>query len=61
MTLSLHDASVPVFTQMLGGLDDVLAKTQVLLLAADFSHDDPGDSSRQLLDDLSRAFDRDRQ
>jgi len=28
MTLSLHDASVPVFTQMLGGLDDVLAKTQ---------------------------------
>ena len=28
MTLSLHDASVPVFTQMLGGLDNVLAKAQ---------------------------------
>jgi anti-sigma B factor antagonist len=39
---------------------DVLAKTQVLLLAADFSHEDPGDSSRELLDDLGRAFDRDR-
>ena len=26
MTLSLHTASVPVFTQMLGGLSDVLAK-----------------------------------
>ena len=28
MTLSLHDASVPVFAQMLGGLDDVMAKAQ---------------------------------
>jgi hypothetical protein len=26
MTLSLHTASVPVFTQLLGGLSDVLAK-----------------------------------
>ena len=28
MTVSLYTASIPVFTQMLGGLDDVLAKTQ---------------------------------
>ncbi|HEY2394850.1 MAG TPA: DUF1993 domain-containing protein [Rudaea sp.] len=33
MTLSLHDASVPVFTQMLGGLDDVLAKAQAHAVA----------------------------
>jgi hypothetical protein len=37
---------------------DVLAQTQVLLLAADFSHEDPGDSSQQLLGDLSRAFEK---
>jgi len=30
MTLSLYDASVPVFKQMLGGLDAVLAKAQAL-------------------------------
>src|SRR5262245_34339335 len=36
----------------LGGV--VLAETQVVLLPGDFSHEDPGDSSRQLLDDLSR-------
>lgn len=29
MTLSIYTASVPVFKQMLGGLDDVLAKAQV--------------------------------
>jgi hypothetical protein len=28
MTLSLYDASIPVFKQMLGGLDDVLGKAQ---------------------------------
>lgn len=28
MTLSLYDAAVPVFQQMLGGLDDVLGKAQ---------------------------------
>lgn len=28
MSLSLHTASVPVFTQLLGGLSDVLAKAQ---------------------------------
>jgi hypothetical protein len=28
MSLSLHAASVPVFTQVLGGLADVLAKAQ---------------------------------
>jgi uncharacterized protein len=28
MTLSLYDACVPVFKQMLGGLDDVLGKAQ---------------------------------
>jgi anti-sigma B factor antagonist len=36
----------------LGG--NVVAETQVLLLPDDFSHEDPGDSARQLLDDLSR-------
>ena len=29
MTLSLYDASVPVFKQLLGGLDGVIAKAQV--------------------------------
>jgi len=28
MSLSLYDASIPVFKQMLGGMDDVLAKAQ---------------------------------
>jgi hypothetical protein len=40
----------------LGG--DVIGETQVLLLPGAFSHGDPGDSARQLLDDLSRAFAR---
>jgi hypothetical protein len=40
----------------LGG--HVIAETQVLLLPGDFSHEDPGDSAHQLLDDLSRAFAR---
>jgi hypothetical protein len=28
MTISMHDASVPVFRQMLGGLDGILAKAE---------------------------------
>ena len=36
MTLSLYDASVPVFKQMLGGLDAVLDKSQALAAARKF-------------------------
>jgi len=36
MTLSLYDASVPVFKQMLGGLDDVLGKAQAYAVARKF-------------------------
>jgi hypothetical protein len=36
MTLSLYDASVPVFKQMLGGLDDVLGKAQASAVARKF-------------------------
>jgi hypothetical protein len=36
MTLSLYDASVPVFKQMLGGLDAVLGKSQALATARKF-------------------------
>jgi hypothetical protein len=36
MTLSLYDASVPVFKQMLGGLDAVLGKAQALAVARKF-------------------------
>ncbi|HET7798385.1 MAG TPA: DUF1993 domain-containing protein [Nevskia sp.] len=36
MTLSLYDASVPVFKQMLGGLDSVLGKAQASAEARKF-------------------------
>jgi hypothetical protein len=36
MTLSLYDASVPVFKQMLGGLDDVLGKAQASAVTRKF-------------------------
>jgi anti-sigma B factor antagonist len=47
----------PDLHAMLIDLDaDVLADVQVLLLPGDFSHEEPGDAARQLLDSLSRAF-----